>query len=382
MWWLFCVAASFIPFLPLYFREKGLSPSETAVLLAMPPLAGLISAQWWGYLADMVMTRRRVITIQSLCGACFALAYPFVPGRLEFLAPMLFAHSLFVSARVSTLNSLILASGGGEDSFGRIRVAGSVSFGVMAMVLGAVVDGSPTGISIIWPTLFAFEIMTAVSCAFLKDTHPSRRSRNVRRVSFREAQRVLLSSKPMVAFLVFSFFTQLTLFPGQYMQVRFLEELGASTVANMGAFALGVVAETIVFVACQKLVLRLPILVPMFLGAASISLRWLLVFAFPDVVPILLTNVLHMFSFGVAYLVAVFFIQQHSPPELKSSAQTMLALAYFSLPNMLGNLLSALLLEFLTLRQFYGACALMGAVALVTILPLHAALGRHSGQPA
>lgn len=374
MWWLFCVAASFIPFLPLYFREKGLSPSATAVLLAMPALAGLVSAQWWGYLADMRMTRRRVITIQSLCGACFAIAYPHIPGRLEYLAPMLFSHSLFVSARVSTLNSLILASGGGEDAYGRIRVAGSVSFGVMAMALGAVVDRISGGVSIIWPTLFAFEILAAASCFFLRDLHPFLRARNVRRVSFREAQRIILSSKPLVAFLVFSFFTQLTLFPGQYMQVRYLEELGASTVANMGAFALGVVAETIVFIAGQRFLLRLPILVPMFLGAASIGLRWFLVWAFPHVAPILMTNVLHMFSFGVAYLVAVFFIQKHSPPELKSSAQTMLALAYFSLPNMLGNLLSAALLEFLTLRQFYGACAILGFASLVTILPLRRAL--------
>ncbi len=377
MWCLFCCTASFAPFLPLYFRKLGLSPSETAVLLAMPALAGLLSAQWWGYLADMRMTRRRVIAIQSLCGAGFALAYPHVPGRLEYLAPMLFAHSLFVFARVSTLNSLILASGGGEDAYGRIRVAGSAGFGIMALVLGGVIDRVPAGVSIIWPTLFCFEMVAAASCAFLRDTHPSQRSRRATRIGFRQAQRILLSSRPLVAFLVFSFFTQLTLFPGQYMQVRYLGELGASTFANMGAFALGVVAETIVFIAGQRIILRAPILVPMFLGAASIGMRWLLVWAFPSVVPILLTNVLHMFSFGVAYLAAVFFIQQHSPPELRSSAQTMLALAYFSLPNLLGSLLSAALLEFLTLHQFYGVCGLLGCAALVTILPLRAALRAH-----
>jgi len=330
----------------------------------------------WGYLSDVYFTRTKLLLLQSFAGAFFAAIFPLVPADPLWIGIVLFMHSACISSRISMFNALILASDGGETNYGRIRVAGSVSFGVAVLALGYFSDFPQLTISIMWPALVAFEMMTALSSLALVDTPPRLRLANKPKVSFRAAQRIILGNPIMRAFLVFEFCSQLTLFPAQFMQVPLLKELGAGGFFTMGTFAVGVIAEIFIFIFAQRHLRRVPVLVLMGIGCASIALRWGLIWAFPMPSIILLSNVLHMFGFGLAYLTAVLFVQEHSPEDLKSSAQTIMALCYFSLPMLLGNVLTSWLLTKMELPTFYGVSAVLAMLALVTLWPLRVALRR------
>lgn len=376
MWWMFACGAALLPMLPLFIKERGISDSVVALLMAVPALSATLCSQVWGYLSDMYYTRTRLLIIQSFGGAFFAAAFPFVPASPIWIAVLLFGHAACISSRISMLNALILASKGGERNYGRIRVAGSFSFGIAVLALGFLSDHPQLTVAIMWPVLIAFEVMTALSTWALVDTPPKLRLANKPKVSFRAAQRIILGNPIMRAFLVFEFFSQLTLFPAQFMQVPLLKELGAAGLFMMGTFTVGVIAEVFVFVFAQRYLRRVPVLLLMGVGCASTAVRWGLIWAFPVPSVILMSNVLHMFGFGLAYLTAVLFVQEHSPPDLKSSAQTIMALCYFSLPMLLGNVLTSWLLTKMDLPTFYGVSAVLATLALVTLVPLGVALKR------
>jgi MFS family permease len=136
MWWMFCCGAALLPMLPLYLKERGISDSTLALLMGVPALSSTLSSQVWGYLSDVYFTRTRLLLLQSFAGAFCAAIFPLVPPDPIWIGLVLFVHSACISSRISMFNALILASKGGEVNYGRIRVAGSFSFGVAVLALG------------------------------------------------------------------------------------------------------------------------------------------------------------------------------------------------------------------------------------------------------
>ena len=86
-------------------------------------------------------------------------------------------------------------------------------------------------------------------------------------------------------------------------------------------WAIGVVAEVVLFAAGGRLVARLgPAGLLALAGAAGI-LRWSVLAFTTALVPLALVQVLHAFTFGAAHLGAMHFIARIAAPEWAASAQ-------------------------------------------------------------
>ncbi len=61
------------PFLPAYLRSLALSTTEVGLLLALSPLASLLTPPLWGHLADRTGRLGHVLTLLAMGAAlCFA----------------------------------------------------------------------------------------------------------------------------------------------------------------------------------------------------------------------------------------------------------------------------------------------------------------------
>jgi PPP family 3-phenylpropionic acid transporter len=71
----------FFPYFSLYLRENaGLSGTELGVILAIPPLVGMIAQPFWGQVADRTGARGRVLALLTLGTALGYLGLGFAQG--------------------------------------------------------------------------------------------------------------------------------------------------------------------------------------------------------------------------------------------------------------------------------------------------------------
>ena len=134
----FCAVGTlgvFVPFFALFLRESvGLNAGQSGLVLAIPPLVGLIAQPVWGQVADR--TGSRVFVLVLIAGGT-AVAYLALTGAHDLPSTVLatFVLALFQSALMSTSVSVTLGVVGATASYGRVRVWGTL--GYLAIVAGA-----------------------------------------------------------------------------------------------------------------------------------------------------------------------------------------------------------------------------------------------------
>ncbi|MCB2153772.1 MFS transporter [bacterium] len=362
----FAMIGLYFPMFPLYFRSIGLSPSQIAILMAVPGVSTLLANQIWGYLTDVQLNRRTVIALMCLVASVTAVLFP----RFETFGALLImmgVNSFFSDGRIPMVNAMVLANRKGEERFGPIRLCGSMAFVLSTILAGRLSDmeGGP-GIRVIFPMLVVVNLSWAAMMYFVKD-FPLGQGRKVapdRRVSILQVQRILLRKPVVRSFLIFVLIFQLAHHISLIFQGLLIKDVGGSTTDVAIAYSIGAVAEMIIFIFSRKLLASVR-LMPLLLAAALAQIiRWALVFTFPTVPVIFATNCLHMFTFGLMYLTAVVFMNREVPPEVRSSGQTILAIVYGSFGMILGPLLGSIIFQFLSIRWWYAFATIVACLAL------------------
>ncbi|XP_014208100.1 major facilitator superfamily domain-containing protein 6-B [Copidosoma floridanum] len=164
-----------LPFLPVYGKQLGVSPFVMGIITAVLPLLFFLAKPSFGFIVDRYRTHRRAIFIALLAStsACYVLMY-FLPALPVLPAQRASANSSFseidtpvaenncvyksmafwgfvllmslgnigfnVSNCISDAICFDVLGTGGEMSYGRQRVWGSVGFGLTAFMAGYAMD--------------------------------------------------------------------------------------------------------------------------------------------------------------------------------------------------------------------------------------------------
>ncbi|MGD0433597.1 MAG: MFS transporter, partial [Acetobacteraceae bacterium] len=123
-------------FMPLWFADRGLSPSEIGQVLGLASLFRVISGPGWGTMADRVGRRRPVMTFAACTAMAMSLTYTVV---YSFTPILLVAAVLAIAASAlgPLADSLALAlTREGKMEYGPVRAAGSISYMVVTAAAG------------------------------------------------------------------------------------------------------------------------------------------------------------------------------------------------------------------------------------------------------
>jgi PPP family 3-phenylpropionic acid transporter len=136
----FGVLGIFLPYFNLYCYNLGFSGLQIGVLSGLRSVAMVISPLIWSVLADRLNIRR---PIYILCNAVSTAIWVMFLFTVEFW-PMLIItafYGMFYAPIISFLEAVTMDVLGAEKkSYGRIRAWGSISFIVMVLVLGKIID--------------------------------------------------------------------------------------------------------------------------------------------------------------------------------------------------------------------------------------------------
>lgn len=304
----------------------------------------IITIPVWGMLADYYSATKRVLQI-ALFGVLLA-QLAFLTTELFWLVFFIYIFHALCEGPIASLNDSLLISNLGEraSEYGKYRALGSLSYLLFVTPFGFIIERTSTR------TLF-FITGFALLIAVLNTTKLPEARKNVRVSRFADFK-VLIHNKELLHFLIFTFFTQLTLMGHfTYFPILFKEIGGGETLYGVASF-LGAASELLIFQKSDLIFKRFKQKTIFLVSSLAFSLRWFLVATFQVPHILLLSQLLHSLTYGLFYVTAVNYISRIVSEEFRATGQNLYA-STISISSVISSLLGGFIFDNLGSRTLY-----------------------------
>jgi PPP family 3-phenylpropionic acid transporter len=349
----FAVLGIYLPYFNLYCYHLGFSGTQIGTLSAFRSLVLIIFSLIWGALADRYHIRR---SIYICCNMLGVLVWLFYFTTVDFL-PMLIitiSHGIFYAPLISFLEAFTMdALGRAKASYGRIRAWGSISFILMVVVLGRLIDLYPIGLILVL-ILAGAMVQSVFSLQIPRITVTPQKH-------FYAEARSLLAPRVLVFF--FAGFLMLASHGAYYGFFSIhLENMGYSRSFIGISWALASIAEIGVMIKSDRIFKRFSLERVLVFSFVIATLRWLAVYFVSSPALILLTQTLHAVTYGTYHMASIIYIDRWTPDKTKTLGQAVNNAVQYGLGLMVGFFLNGYLYEHTGSSALFAASS---AVALV-----------------
>ena len=240
--------------------------------------------------------------------------------------------------------------GGEKKSYGRIRAWGSMSFILVVIVVGKIID--LYSVEVILALILGGSLVQAVISINIPDM-------KVEKPKLTKTGAQFLATTRVVLFL-FCAFLMLVSHGAYYGFFSIhLENLGYESTFIGLAWAVAVISEILVMIQSKEIFKRFSlenILVFSFIIAA---LRWFTLFFTTSPVIILLIQITHAITYGTFHIASILYIDLLSPEEAKTLGQAVNNAVTYGLGIMVGFFMSGYLYENTGSSFLFGVSALI-----------------------
>ena len=368
----FAYVGIFAPFLSLWLNGRGFSPAEIGVLISPMQWARVVGPPAWGWMADHVKGPNGVAKLVQIAAVLAVLSSGLLLLDLGFW-PLFFAlclMSFFLSGQVPITESLAMqASQGSLKTYGRMRVWGSLGFIIAVTLAGPWFDR--VGIDWLPATLIGMLVLVLLVTLLLP-------RREVHDLSPLPALiKDILRDRRIQRFLAASFLMLLAHAPLYTLFSLWLFEQGFSRTEIGLLWALGVVAEIVMFQCQHRLFDRFSVGACWAASYLVTVIRFLMIaFSGGSVLVIILAQLLHAVTFGIHHSASMSLIQRWFPAQAQARGQAFYTMASYGLGGSIGGIAAGWLWEAVSPEfSFIAAAGAAGLGAVVAVSGLRAARG-------
>ena len=346
----------YFPYVNLYFERLGLSGKAIGVLAALSPLVLLAASPTWSALGDRFRIHRTLLPLATF-GPIFPMVIIAHTEQFQWLALLVAAAAFFSTPTIPLIDSAVLdLAEGTRHTFGSVRVWGSIGFTLVTWGTGYVLKFVP--LSWMFYGYGLFMLLAALVALGL----PARRK--TWRTSFRASLRELLGRRAFVLFLLSAFLAGATFNAALAFYPLHLQTLGADTGWIGLAGALSALSEMPVLFFSRTLFRKTGVRGSLVMAYGVYVLRWATLALARSPLLVLLTQLSHGLSFGAFLVGGVAYVDQHTPPGMSATAQSLFVAMTFGLGSAVGALAGGWLYD------TFRAAGLFGAGAAVMVLSL------------
>ncbi len=343
------------PFIVLYFQRLGFSGAQIGILTGITPLVTFFAAPLWSALADATRRHRLILGLAILLGIAMLIVYPLLSTFVPILVIAIFINTFFapVSAFADSATMYMLADK--KELYGRVRVGGSIGYGLAAAVAGTVVQNFGLRYAF-WGCaglfFLNFFISQKLEYGQVEDEEPIGRK-----------MRTLLASPRWVLFLIVAFAGGLSLAAINNFFFPYMSELGVRE-STMGlALTVGTISEIPLLFFSNRLVKRFGSYGLLIFSMILTSLRMLLFVVAASPLVVLLVQLLNGLNFPIMWVAGVSYADENAPPGLRTTAQGLFSAMVFGIGMAVGGLIGGPVLESLGGRKLY---LIFGITTLLT----------------
>lgn len=355
--WYFAFVGAFAPYFALYLQSLGHSPLQIAGLMAVGPLSRIYGPNLWGWLADRSRRRAgflRWLSVLSVAVFSMIFLHPDFSGMLLLLIALnLFLSGVLPLAETNTMALL----GERFGTYGRIRLWGSVGFVLVVVAGGALFD------------LFGIRALEPLSVALLLAmaamTFVLPRDRNTSRHGAAGSISETLARPGVIAMLVGFFLMQVAHGPYNTFYSIYLVQTGYSKTMVGGLWALGVIAEIVLFVYLPRLMRRWSLQRILSASVAIAVLRFLMIaWGAESLIVLTIAQLMHAVTFGAFHAAGIAAVHRSFRGASQARGQAIYTSLGYGVGGSLGTLAAGSAWEALGGAWTFSLASLAAVAAL------------------
>lgn len=310
-----------LPFFPVWLKAKGLDAGEIGLVLAVPMLVRVLAIP----VATRAADRRDALREAILVASCLSVAGYLLLGLVSGASAILIAYALASLAYtpVMPLAETYALKGltARGRAYGPVRLWGSAAFIVGSFLAGFAADTLPAR-HLIWLVLAGTAIV-ALSAFTLAPLETGARPASEPPPTAKS----LLRDRAFIAVLAAASLIQASHAVYYGFSALAWRSDGLDGTAIAALWALGVIAEIVLFAVSGRLPPFFSPTVLLMIGGLGGALRWTAMAFDPPTVALPLLQLLHALSFGATHLGALTYLARNAPPGQGATAQGYLAIA-------------------------------------------------------
>lgn len=367
----FVLSGTHLPFFPVWLRAIGLDPSWIGAIIAVPAVTRFTVLPVIIGLAERRHALRGAMMVSASAAALgFALLgtqhlplsvfliYVVICCLWTPLVPLTDAYALRGVQRYGL-------------NYGRLRLWGSAAFIVGTLFCGILVDIVPPA-RLIW-IIVAGGILGAAASFFLQPIGQAPRAKGTA-----QDGRRLLRDGSFVCIILAAALVQGSHAAFYAFSAIDWRSRGLDGVTVGGLWAIGVVAEIIVFALSPRITLAPTMLVA--IGAAVAVLRWVTMALEPPLAVLAIVQVGHGFSFGLTQVGTMALLVRHVPAQMTARGQGYYAAASGIIGSVTSMLSGPIYARYG--QGIYDVMAVMALLGGVLMWLVHARSTRHPHKAA
>ena len=332
----FGVLGIFLPFFNLYCYHLGFSGFRIGILSAVRSVVMVLFPIIWGALADRLNARRPIYILCNLISALIWALYLFTVDFWLMLVITVF-YGIFYAPIISFLEAFTMDLLGREKkSYGRIRAWGSISFIMIVLVLGKIID--LYSVEIIIVLILAGSLMLSTVSMRIPDIQiaPEKRLPS-------EARNLIDGRVIVFLFCAFLMLVSHGAYYG-FFSIH-LENLGYGTTFIGLAWALASTAEILVMIRSDRIFKRFSLETVLIFSFMVAALRWFILFFAQSAPAILLSQTLHAVTYGTFHMASILYIDRLAPDKAKTLGQAVNNAISYGLGLMVGFFMNGYFFE-------------------------------------
>ncbi len=332
----FGVLGIFLPYFNLYCYHLGFSGLQIGILSALRSMAMVLFPLIWGSLADRFQLRKPIYILCAFLSTSIWLLYLFFVDFWPMLIITAF-YGIFYAPIISFLEAVTMDVLGKEKkSYGRIRAWGSISFIVMVLVLGKIID--LYSVDIILILILAGSLMLAAISIRIPAIKAKKQD------LLKPGAGSLLQRRVII--FLFCAFLMLVSHGAYYGFFSIhLDNLGYGSTFIGIAWALASTAEILVMIKSDKIFNRFSLESVLFFSFLVAAARWMILFFAGSAVVILLSQILHAVTYGTFHMASILYIDRLAPENTKTMGQAVNNALTYGLGLMVGFFINGYVYE-------------------------------------
>jgi PPP family 3-phenylpropionic acid transporter len=348
-----------VPYWSLYLKSLGFNSLTIGGLVAILPATKLIAPYIWGWLADHTRRSMLIIRIASLL-ALLTFSLVFVSQQLWWLTFAMLLFSFFWNAILPQFEAMTLNHLGNDTHhYSMIRLWGSLGFIVVVVLIGDLLQAQGADIIplVVLLTFFIISVTSFMVPEKLNTPH----------AEHSPIWHVVRQPR-VLAFLVVCFLMLCSHGPYYTFYTIYLQEQGYSSHLIGVLWAVGVLAEIIIFLIMHRLLPAFGARKLLIVTLLLTTLRWLFIgFFVSDLSMLFVAQLLHAFSFGVFHSVGISLVHEYFTGSHQGRGQALYSSTSYGAGVAVGSLVSGLVWDQwgAGVLFMFAACCTLVALAIV-----------------
>jgi len=363
--------APFIPFVGLYYESINLNGGQIGQLGSIRSLVSFISSILLAFLSDVLRRHKPILRVCILGMIAALLIYPHA-ASFATLLPIVVLYSIFLSPTSAILDETTLRTLDNPRDYSKMRLGGSVGWGILILITGWLLDDPAASLTIIFNLqilllilLFAFswllpEVKRAPG-AIKEKPSPKDVWNMLRQPAF----------LPWIGIIFMWGITDASIMNFLFLHIK---HIGGSPGLMGAAMAVSMIGEIVGFSAAKRIQHKVGSRRMMVLSLAVLFVVFTAVSLIKKPSSIYVIMIISGGGFALMQSGSVAFVNERAPRQIGTTAQAVRSAIQFGLGGSVGALISG------ALYQAYGSTALFRIMAFVSLATFFLALLLRSVQ--